>query len=259
MDEQLQQIVKVLDEALKQKKLSKELVGSIGASIVEALSPALENIATNTNLLRQDLVDTISQIKIQVPAINVPHAMVDVKIPEIKLPDFPEIKIPEIKIPKIVVPKPEVTVNVPAFPKIPDLQWPKEKMPIEGWVQLMGVSLQNPLPVQLRDATGKPIDFGGISQTIGGGSGGGQNPTPTLKKIEEHQKATLQDFFIADKDDDATPNYFGFLNRNGEWYILKETVSAGADTYRYTKGASGYTTAWTNRATEPYDYFNTTF
>ena len=43
-------------------------------------------------------------------------------------------------------------------------------MPIEGWVQLMGVDLANPLPVQLRDKDGKPVNLlGGLTQAMSGG------------------------------------------------------------------------------------------
>jgi hypothetical protein len=66
-------------------------------------------------------------------------------------------------------------------------------------------------------------------------------------------------YSIADKDADASPNYYGFTDAFGNWYIMKETVSAGADTYRYCKGSSGYTTAWTNRAGQSYDYFYEVF
>lgn len=71
--------------------------------------------------------------------------------------------------------------------------------------------------------------------------------------------AILEGYYISDKDDDASPNYYGFLDKNGNWYIIKETVSAGADTYRYAKGSTNYTTNWTNRASLSYDYFNTVF
>jgi hypothetical protein len=69
----------------------------------------------------------------------------------------------------------------------------------------------------------------------------------------------LSGYFISDKDDDASPNYFGFVDRDGNWYILKETVLAGADTYRYAKGTTGYTTNWTGRAALSYDYFYNVF
>ena len=59
-------------------------------------------------------------------------------------------------------------------------------------------------------------------------------------------------FMICNKDDDASPNYYGFEAADGSYFILKETVSAGADTYQYDRGASGYSTAWTNRTSGSY-------
>ena len=73
------------------------------------------------------------------------------------------------------------------------------------------------------------------------------------------QTSPTSNYKISDKDDDASPNYYGFLNASGGWYIMKEIVSAGADTYRYIKGSSDYTTNWTNRASLSYDYFNVIF
>ena len=66
-------------------------------------------------------------------------------------------------------------------------------------------------------------------------------------------------YFVSDKDDDSSPNYYGFLDKDGNWYIMKEVVATGADTYRYIKGTSGYTTNWTNRTTLTYDYYNNIF
>ena len=176
----LQQSKDALDKALAEKKRNEEVMKNLGPAIVDSIRPVLDE---NNRIMKQglsDLAQSVSELKINVPKIEVPKADVQVNIPEIKVPEprvtvnIPEIKIPEIaspKIPTIKVPKPEVTVNVPPI-KIPDLKWPEEKMPIEGWVQLMGVSLNNPLPVQLRDASGKPVDLsGGTTQVFGGGGG----------------------------------------------------------------------------------------
>jgi len=71
---------------------------------------------------------------------------------------------------------------------------------------------------------------------------------------------TLSGYVIADKDDDASPNYYGYVRADGSWYILKETVSAGADTYQYAKGNPGtYETNWTNRASLSFDYYHKVF
>ena len=82
---------------------------------------------------------------------------------------------------------------------------------------------------------------------------------------DEYKAATrelalpTEGYSITDKDADASPNYYGYTNQFGAWYIMKETVSAGADTYRYVKGTSDYTTAWTGRAALTYDYFYEVF
>lgn len=55
--------------------------------------------------------------------------------------------------------------------------------------------------------------------------------------------------------DDSTPAYYGFVNKDGLWYIMQENNG----TYLYTKGASSFSTNWTNRAALSYDYFNTVF
>ena len=51
------------------------------------------------------------------------------------------------------------------------------------------------------------------------------------------------------------PAYYGFVGSDGSWFIMKET----GGTYRYAKGTSGYSTAWTGRAGQSYDYFDATF
>ena len=66
-------------------------------------------------------------------------------------------------------------------------------------------------------------------------------------------------YMICNKDDDGTPNYYGFEAADGSWIIIKETVSAGADVYAYDSGSSGYSTAWTNRASGSYYSYGTEF
>ena len=62
----------------------------------------------------------------------------------------------------------------------------------------------------------------------------------------------LGNYMISDVDDASNPKYYGFADREGGWYILKEDTTD--KTYRYCKGTSDYTTNWTNRASSTYDY-----
>lgn len=56
---------------------------------------------------------------------------------------------------------------------------------------------------------------------------------------------------------DPTIIYNGFVNRNGGWYIMEQNTTNG--TYRYSKGNSGYTTAFAARESGTYDYFYNVF
>lgn len=188
-NEALQAAKDALDIALAEKKQNQEVIKNLGVAVVDTLRPVLDELATNSKLSKdviealkptlesliqesklssQEIIDAIAKININVPAIASPN-IPEIKIPEIKVPQpivtvsVPPVKIPEIKIPKIVIPKPEVTVNIPPI-KIPKLEWPTEDMSIKGWVGLMGIDLQHPLPVQIMN----PKDIGGNSTVVGG-------------------------------------------------------------------------------------------
>lgn len=61
----------------------------------------------------------------------------------------------------------------------------------------------------------------------------------------------------AENTGDSTITYFGYLNREGHYYIMEANDTNG--TYRFVTGTSGYATAWAARQTLSYDYFDTTF
>lgn len=69
----------------------------------------------------------------------------------------------------------------------------------------------------------------------------------------------FSDYKQSDVDMASTTRYYGFLKLGGEWYIMREIQTGAAMSYRYCKGSSDYTTAWTNRAGQNYDYYDTIF
>jgi len=75
-------------------------------------------------------------------------------------------------------------------------------------------------------------------------------------QIDPAEAHPTDGYEITEIDDTSSPSYYGFLKKNGYWYIMKED-SAGA--YRYSKGATAFSTNWTNRASLTYDYFNSIF
>lgn len=187
----------------------------------------------------------------KIPDINVP----EVKIPEIKIPKIEvpkvEVKIPEIKIPKITVPKPEVTVQAPEVTvNIPD------RMKVEGMDELLAkenysvwneVSNMKPVPVILTDSDGNA--YKAISAAYASSAQSSTSSGSTAQATDG--------FELSDVDDAGNPSYYGYLKDDGSWYIKR--YDAAANQFRYTKGASAYGTAWTNRVSQTYGYFNDIF
>src|SRR3990167_6558805 len=163
-----------LGKAIETEKRNRRLLDSIGPAIVDALKP-----------LFSELKDAVSRLRVDVtPKVEV---YPEVKIPEIRMPS---ISIPDIIVPEIIVPEPKVTVNVPPI-KVPDIIMPEE-MNVRGWVGLMGVDLNNPLPVQLRDAKGNPVNlFENLTQIVGGGGGGNMRGFIQIKGVTGSTGADL--------------------------------------------------------------------
>lgn len=68
---------------------------------------------------------------------------------------------------------------------------------------------------------------------------------------------TTSSYKISDLDTGGTTQYFGYVDANGNWYILQLTGT----TARYAKGtaASAWPAVWAARASLSYDYFYEVF
>lgn len=62
---------------------------------------------------------------------------------------------------------------------------------------------------------------------------------------------------ISNIEDTGTYKYYGFEDKDGNWYILRKTLATNI--YLYAAGASDYSTAWTNRASQTYASYAVTF
>lgn len=167
----LQKIKELLQSAVDKKNKGRfeeertDAMKTMGRDLVQALTPVLKEIA------KTDRTDEI------IDAIQTGFASLETPNITVEVPDIPAPIIPKIEVPR-------VTVNVPPI-KIPDISMPDE-MNIKGWVGLMGVDLNNPLPVQLRDSNGKPVNlFENLTQIIAGGGGGGKSDFFTIKTFAQ--------------------------------------------------------------------------
>lgn len=76
--------------------------------------------------------------------------------------------------------------------------------------------------------------------------------------VEQYILDTLAHYKLDDFDTSNDPTfYLGYQDKDGNYFIKRINTSTGA--VDYTKGASGYSTAWTNRASESYSDFASTF
>lgn len=77
--------------------------------------------------------------------------------------------------------------------------------------------------------------------------------------IDPSEKHPTDGYNITEIDDSGLDTYYGYVNKDGAWFIQKE-LSTGA--YRYIKGTSDFTnatTGWPNRTSLTYGYFNDIF
>lgn len=104
--------------------------------------------------------------------------------------------------------------------------------------------------------TGKALDFSDVFKMQGGGSvnisvpGGGTGSSGAIYD-------TLDQYKISDGDEAGTTKYYGFVDKDGNWYILKNDTTANS--YRYTKGSGSYSAAWTARASKTYNTYDVIF
>ncbi|KKR20040.1 MAG: hypothetical protein UT51_C0009G0014 [Candidatus Nomurabacteria bacterium GW2011_GWC2_39_41] len=150
----------------------RRLMSTIGQDLAQMLAPFLAEVASSSKLNKETLAELMYQLRGEVA--NKEMAGIDTT---------PIINAIELTLGNFKVPEPKVTVTIPPI-KIPDIKMPEE-MNIKGWVSLMGVDLNNPLPVQLRDAKGNPIHlFENLTQILNGG-GGGKHDFFTIKGFSQ--------------------------------------------------------------------------
>ena len=75
------------------------------------------------------------------------------------------------------------------------------------------------------------------------------------QRIDPAEKKPTDGYVISEIDD-SSPAYYGYLDKNGDWYIIKENTDGS---FRYVKGSENFSSYWNNRSTLVYDYFNNVF
>lgn len=79
---------------------------------------------------------------------------------------------------------------------------------------------------------------------------------PPTNKTDTIPSSPTEGYNISELDDSII-SYFGFVNKDGAWFIMNGDSNTGS--YRYVKGESNFPGNWKNRANLKYDYFHKVF
>ena len=69
--------------------------------------------------------------------------------------------------------------------------------------------------------------------------------------------ASPTDGYNISEIDDSIIGYFGFINKEGHWFIMKGDTDTGS--FRYARGRSNFPETWKKRQNLDYDYFHQIF
>lgn len=69
--------------------------------------------------------------------------------------------------------------------------------------------------------------------------------------------ASPTDGYNISEVEDGTVSYYGFINKDGNWFIMKGDNDTGS--FRYVKGKSDFPGNWKKRENLKYDYFHEVF
>ena len=176
-----QTLQNAVDKANASRKGEEQHVSTLGQDIAKMLTPYLKTIADSSKRNKQDMREAMQELAANASAREMPGVDTGAIIEAIYTA-FGNLNMPQ----------PRVNVTTPAV-NVPPIRWPDGEMPIKGWVNLMGVNLENPLPVQLRDAKGRPVnlDVGAVTM-MGGGASGGKGDYFTIKGFSQSAFAELQ-------------------------------------------------------------------
>jgi hypothetical protein len=78
----------------------------------------------------------------------------------------------------------------------------------------------------------------------------------TGSKIDPAERQPTDSYLISEIDDNYIA-FYGFTNKDGAWFIMKEDPDDGS--FRYIKGESSFTNNWADRNDLAYDYYHNVF
>lgn len=285
LQETVVQAFQTLTDYLDQKVTQSEVVNPVR----EVSTPDVQNVVDAVQVLARMMVenkldispvqDGIAQLSEQLKLLNEGVTKLPTEYPEIEIPEQKEeIKVTNlgeidfttlekaIKDIKMVAEAPQVNVDAP------DLS-PLKKSLADVIKAVKEIKIPE-VPKTDLSTVEKKLDKSNkllkeiVEKPVGGGGGGGRAtpyqdsagmpvfPTLSNGAIPVITKPT-DGYGVNNITSDATYKYFGFENKDGGWYIMRKTLADS--TFKYSAGASNYSTAWTNKSSQTYANYGDTF
>lgn len=97
---------------------------------------------------------------------------------------------------------------------------------------------------------------GGLFPGITQGAGLTLLKDTTGNSIDPAQNQPLDGYKISEIDDNIV-SFYGFVNKDGAWFIMKGDADSGS--FRYARGNSDFSNNWAKREKLEYDYFHKLF
>jgi hypothetical protein len=172
----------------------------------------------------------------------------------------------------LITPKRSKAILLPKF-QVPPQKLNKEEKISEGKVtKLKGFDMDRRAFLKIIGSAGLTVFFFSIFAKRAEAAFFGSVPGPGTVALKDSAGAIIDPaikhptdgYKINQMDDTSDPPYayYGFANKDGAWFIMRETTS-GVDEgqYRYRKGSSGFPAGWGGRTANPetYDYFDEIF
>jgi hypothetical protein len=152
---------------------------------------------------------------------------------------------------KVLLPKLDSTyLKKPATENLQPLNSIKEKGILDtdkrGFLRLIGVAGLSFFLFSIFSKRGGVPFFGKLT-------GGDINSSADLANTAE---SLPTDGYRISEIDDSDITFYGFTNKDGGWFIMKEDIEGS---FRYSKGDSDFSGYWARRESLKYDYYHNTF
>jgi hypothetical protein len=103
---------------------------------------------------------------------------------------------------------------------------------------------------------GRRVDLSALGRAVGLGTDNG-DASPDQEIAPAGSGTLATDGYKISEIEEGVITYYGFVNKNGGWFIMREDTNAAS--FRYARGDFGFPSSWTKREQLKYSYYHNAF